>query len=63
MINTALPNFGNLLFDNVNDPGQLQPLHNEEVENQMIQKMIKLMKENDCPSEQYHRLDLEKHLR
>lgn len=55
--------FGNLLFDNEKDPGQLQPLHNEEVENLMIQKMIKLMKENDCPSEQYHRLDLEKHLR
>lgn len=55
--------FGNLLFDNVKDPAQLHPLHNEEVEIQMIQKMIKLMKENDCPSEQYHRLDLEKHLR
>ena len=54
--------FGNLLFDNENDPEQLYPLLNEALEDRMIQKMINAMKANDCPKEQYIRLGIEKHL-
>ena len=55
--------FGNLLFDLQKDPKQLHPVHNEQLETDMIKKMINAMKKNDCPMEQYHRLDIEKHLR
>lgn len=50
--------FGNLLFDVENDPQQLQPLHDENVEKAMIKKMISVMKNNDAPREQYERLGL-----
>lgn len=54
--------FGNLLFDNMNDPLQYHPLHDEALKRRMINKMIHVMQENDCPLEQYYRLDIEKHL-
>ncbi len=50
--------FGNLLFDLKNDPTQLQPIQNEEVENELIHAMIKQMEDNDCPKEQFIRLGL-----
>lgn len=54
--------FGNLLFDNELDPAQLHPMHDDKIEYEMIVSMIEAMKQNDCPSEQYERLDLKKHL-
>lgn len=50
--------FGTLLFDRQNDPLQLNPLNNEEIENKMIDKLIKHMEDNEAPSEQYERLGL-----
>lgn len=55
--------FGNLLFDNEKDPKQLHPIHDESLESVMIQKMIEAMMKIDSPSEQYYRLDIEKHLK
>lgn len=55
--------FGNLLFDNEVDPDQLNPIQNEDLEVTMIHKMIKAMKDMDSPSEQFYRLDIEKHLK
>lgn len=50
--------FGNLLFDRWQDPLQLHPLQNAEIEAQMIQKLIHAMQENEAPIEQYERLGL-----
>lgn len=46
------------LFDLDNDPDQTQPLDDPAVEQQMIDKMVRLMTENDAPLEQYERLGL-----
>ncbi len=51
--------FGTMLFDTESDPGQLNPINNPEIEAMMIDKMIKLMKENDAPPEQFQRLGLD----
>lgn len=56
----SLLKFGTLLYDLKNDPSQEHPLDNKEIENRMIMNMIRLMKENDAPKEQYARLGLEK---
>jgi hypothetical protein len=48
--------FGDLLFDVAEDPQQEHPLDDPEVESRMIELMVKLMKDNDAPSEQYERL-------
>ena len=52
--------FGSMLFDLENDPKQECPITNKNIEDYMIQLMIDLMKENDCPDEQYERLGLSK---
>ena len=50
--------FGTLLFDVVNDPGQIAPLADKEMESRFERLLIRLMKENDAPPEQYERLGL-----
>ncbi len=50
---------GTALFDMDKDPGQLLALNDRVQEERMIKLMVKLMKENDSPSEQYARLGLE----
>jgi hypothetical protein len=50
--------FGTLLYDLVNDPGQLHPINDPTIEGHMIQHLIRLMHENDAPPEQYERLGL-----
>lgn len=51
-------NYGDLLFDLENDPKQLNPIKDENIEKVMKKLMIKLMKENDCPFEQFERVGL-----
>lgn len=55
--------FGNLLYNIEEDPLQLHPIKDCEMEEVMIQKLLIQMKKNDCPEEQYYRLGLEKYLR
>lgn len=50
--------FGTLLFDLEKDPGQTAPIHNQAVEDRMIELLKQAMDENDCPPEQYERLGL-----
>ena len=54
--------FGTLLYDVEEDPKQLCPLNDQEAEAKMIGLMVKLLKENDAPKEQYARLGLEEWL-
>lgn len=49
---------GNLLFDLQSDPRQCHPIRDEELEKIMIKQMIKLMRENDAPPEQFERLGI-----
>jgi len=51
--------FGTLLFDLENDPGQERPLDDPEVEAKMIAHLDRLMRENDAPPEQWKRLGIE----
>jgi len=55
-LNFSSYDFGTMLFDLANDPGQESPLQNAEAEKRMIGLMVGLMKENDAPDEQYVRL-------
>ncbi len=50
--------FGTLLFDVETDPGQEQPIHDDQIEQQMIAHLLRLMQQHDCPHEQYERLGL-----
>lgn len=50
--------FGTKLYDLNSDPHQNTPISSPEVEQRMIEQMIRLMKENDCPPEQFERLGL-----
>jgi arylsulfatase A-like enzyme len=50
--------FGTLLYDLEKDPQQLHPMHDELIEKRMIKAMVKLMKEDDAPNEQYERVGL-----
>ena len=50
--------FGTLLFDLENDPGEQHPLDDPAVEQQMIDHLVQLMKWNDAPPEQFERLGL-----
>lgn len=50
--------FGTRLYDLKNDPGQIKPIQNFEVEERMKVAMAELMRENDAPEEQYERLGL-----
>ena len=47
-----------LLFDLENDPGELHPIEDEAVRQRMTEAMIRLMRENDAPDEQYERMGL-----
>jgi len=53
-----MPTFETLLFDLKEDPLQLNPIQNPEVERRMIKLMTDLMKENDAPEEQFRRIGL-----
>jgi hypothetical protein len=50
--------FGTMLFDLENDPEQVNPLVDEEVEQRMIRLMVEWMRWNDAPPEQFERLGL-----
>jgi arylsulfatase A-like enzyme len=50
--------FGSLLFDLQNDPHQERPLIDSEIEKRMIKALVKEMKENDSPVEQFKRLGI-----
>lgn len=47
-----------LLFDLVIDPGQMQPLENEEIKAELLEKMTELLKESEAPDEIYLRYGL-----
>ncbi len=51
--------FGTMLFDLAADPGQETPIDDQAVEKTMIDHMVRLMKENDAPPEQFERLALD----
>lgn len=55
----SLMEYGTLLYDLETDPQQEHPLDDQETEERMIRAMVRLMKENDAPGEQYVRLGLE----
>ncbi len=50
--------FGTLLFDMQTDPAQENPLDDPALELRMTKLLVKLMRENDAPLEQYERLGL-----
>ena len=50
--------FGTLLYDLEQDSKQEKPVQNPVVEEYMMKLMCKLMKENDCPEEQFDRLGI-----
>lgn len=58
----SLMEFGTLLYDLKEDPKQEHPLHDPVIEERMIKNMVRLMKENDAPKEQYVRLGLEEYV-
>jgi len=49
---------GTLLFDLQNDPGQQHPVDNPAIEKMMVDHLVRIMKENDAPQEQFERLGL-----
>lgn len=55
----SLMKYGTLLFDLKEDPHQNHPLEHPEIEHRMIWEMVRMMKENDAPEEQYQRLGLQ----
>jgi arylsulfatase A-like enzyme len=50
--------FGTMLFDLQTDPGQEHPIDDPEIEMIMIQHLIRLMRANNAPPEQFERLGL-----
>ena len=50
--------FGNLLFDLRNDPAQTNPIVDQNVEARLLSLMVKLMRENEAPKDQFERLGL-----
>ncbi len=50
--------FGSLLFDLQSDPHQENPIINAEIEKRMISALVKEMKEDDSPIEQFERLGI-----
>ncbi|MEM7533009.1 MAG: sulfatase [Chloroflexota bacterium] len=50
--------FGTLLFDLETDPHQEQPINDPAAEAKMIAHLVRLMKANDTPMEQFERLGL-----
>ena len=49
----------NLLWDVQNDPQQSNPLHDAKIEIEMIDHLVRLLRECDAPPEQFTRLGLE----
>ena len=49
---------GDLLFDLENDPEEKNPIQDKALEKQLKNAMVKLMKTEDAPAEQYRRLGL-----
>ncbi len=54
---------GTRLYDLKMDPGQTAPIENPEIERRMIQNMVRLMKENDAPEEQFERMGLNEEIK
>lgn len=52
--------FDTLLFDLESDPLQEHPISDPVVEGMMIEHLVRLMRDNHAPAEQYERLDLAK---
>lgn len=50
--------YGSMLFSLKEDPGQRRPVDDPEREAGLINEMIRMMKENDAPTEQFERLGL-----
>ena len=50
---------GTRLYDLKTDPGQISPIEDSEIEQRLIRNMVRIMKENDAPEEQFERLGLE----
>ena len=50
--------FGTMLFDLKKDPAQKNPIKDPEIEKMMTGHMMRLMKENDSPEEQFQRLGI-----
>ena len=50
--------FGTLLYDLEADPLQEHPIHDEAVERRMVEHLVREMKHNDSPPEQFERLGL-----
>ncbi len=50
--------FGTVLYDLVTDPKQQNPIEDAEIEEKMIAHLIRLMRENDAPKDQFERLGL-----
>jgi arylsulfatase A-like enzyme len=57
------PSLETLLFDIESDPTQSQPIRNEQIELQMIENMVALMRRNNAPLEQYERLGLTQYIK
>jgi hypothetical protein len=53
------PLMDTVLYDLVADPAQEQPISDPAVERRMIALLVRLMRENDAPPEQFERLGLE----
>ena len=53
--------FGTLLYDLETDPGQEQQVDDPDVEEMMVEHLVRLMRENDAPAEQFGRLGLKAH--
>jgi arylsulfatase A-like enzyme len=53
--------FGTLLFDLEADPRQEHPMQDPVVEARMIEHLVRLMKENDAPTEQFTRFGLDEY--
>ena len=51
--------YGTMLFDMEADPRQETPIDDPDAEARMISLLVRLMEENDAPTEQYERLGLE----
>ncbi|MDL2228891.1 extracellular solute-binding protein [Treponema sp. OttesenSCG-928-L16] len=57
-LNFSSYDFGTMLFDLENDPGQEHPIQDAALEERMAGLLMELMEENDAPDEQYIRLGL-----
>ena len=52
--------YGTLLFDLAEDPNQEAPLDDPDIEQRMIDHMVRLMRECDAPDEQYTRIGIQR---